>query len=208
MSIPTAYVARRVIQYGLEITNMITWRRDHGHTLNDNKTKLMLFKKQAIDHPTTISHLSSIILRYSKWLFKTILAKMSTLRVCRSLLLGVLTFWRLKKFQAYQSMNKAYQIKAYQSIVYNSITVSALEYNYPFFIGMTKSNSDTLEKIRKKCHCIFCGSDCDCTNFFPTLSQFSQIFPCLNLTHPPGVTGVRISCTLLSMSDGFSDVLQ
>ena len=54
--------------------------------------------------------------------------------------------------------------------IYNSILVTVLEYNSPLLIGMTKENSNTLEKIRKRCHRIICGSDCDC-DCLPPLSN-------------------------------------
>ena len=39
--------------YNLEMANMTNWCRGHGLSLNDGKTKLMLFKKPMIDHPLT-----------------------------------------------------------------------------------------------------------------------------------------------------------
>jgi len=75
--------------------------------------------------------------------------------------------------------------------VYNNYILSILEFNCPLFVGLNKKNAQKLERIRKRCHRIVCGSDCDCDDF-PSLHErrqeqamrtFSTIMHTDNISH-------------------------
>ena len=51
--------------------------------------------------------------------------------------------------------------------VYKVLILSILEYNAPVMVGMSAKNKECLEKVRKRCHRIICGSDCCCDDFTP-----------------------------------------
>ena len=49
--------------------------------------------------------------------------------------------------------------------IYKSHILSRLEYNAPVFVGLNGSNSEKLEKIRRRCRKIICGNECECDDF-------------------------------------------
>ena len=150
--------------YCLEMKNMLNWCYDHGLTLNDNKTKLMLFKKQSIDHPPTTA--LPPIVNHLKMLGVTFQDNLSWNEHIKEL-----TKAAAKRIHILKMLRKIPDISKQDLItIYNTIIVSVLEFNSPLLIGMTKTNSDSLEKIRKRCHRIICGSGCNC-NSFPSLSD-------------------------------------
>ena len=51
--------------------------------------------------------------------------------------------------------------------IYFAYILNIMEYNSPVFVGLSKSNSDKLEKLRKRCHRIVCSFECHCSRFVP-----------------------------------------
>ena len=45
-------------------------------------------------------------------------------------------------------------------VIYNGYIRYMLEYNSPVFIGLNTKNSDRLLKLKRQCHRIICGSEC------------------------------------------------
>ena len=118
--------------FSLEMTNMTTWCHDHGLTLNDSKTKIMLFKKPTIDHPTSIS-LAPVAHRL-KILGVTLQENLSWNEHIKELSKAA-----SKRIYLLKSLKKIYGVtKKDLVVIYNSIVVLVLEHNSPLLIGMSK----------------------------------------------------------------------
>ena len=143
---------------------MKTWCESHGLSLNDEKTKVLIFKKPRSDFsslvsitPNPCSHLKILGVIFSEELnwdsHVDSIAKSASRRV-----------HVLRQLKKLPSITKKDLL-----LVYESYILSTIEYNAPLFTGMSRKNNERLERIRKRCNNIICGFHCDCDDF-PTLS--------------------------------------
>ena len=143
-----------------ELDNMKNWCNEHGLSLNDNKTKILCFRKSRINY----SPLDSIVPSFCTQL--NILGVMFNSNLNWDSHVNMITktasrrIHVLRQLKRIKSTSKSDLIKVYEGYI-----LSVLEYNAPLLIGISKKNSDKLDMIRKRCHRIICGSDCDCKDF-------------------------------------------
>ena len=55
--------------------------------------------------------------------------------------------------------------------IYSAFILTSLEYCSALFVGLNNQLSERLEKIRRKCHRIVCGSECSCGCFTPLFNS-------------------------------------
>jgi hypothetical protein len=144
-----------------EIDNVDSWCISHGLQLNISKTKMLLFtnSKSKADLPirfTQQTQLKILGLTYTgdlKWdVHVTNIIKKASQQI-----------YILKKLRMLLPPHDLTKI-------YNAMILSVLEYCSPVMVGMTKKNADKIEKIRRRCHRIICGNECDC-NAFESISS-------------------------------------
>ena len=72
--------------------------------------------------------------------------------------------------------------------IYHHLIFSVLKYNCPLMVGMSVTDSSLLERIRRRCHRIICGSEC-VSECLPSIadrgtSKALKLFcSCLNPSH-------------------------
>ena len=140
-----------------EVSHVENWCLSHGMKLNVSKTKQMLCKRQ-----TTVN------LQF-------------TTSLCSELkILGVMYNENLTwKSQVDVMVKRGYQkcfllrnlkhklSKKELINVYNAFILSNLEYCNGLLVGLAQNESEKLEKVRRKCHRIICGTNCNCDSFTP-----------------------------------------
>ena len=144
----------------IELQNMRNWCSNHGLSLNDNKTRVLIFKKPRIDYATLntlnpvpntdLNILGVIFNHYLSWDSHVDLVTKSASRRIHV----------LRQLKRIPSATRLDLLKVYESFI-----LSVLEYNSPIFVGMSRKNSKKLESIRKRCHRVICGTLCDCEDF-------------------------------------------
>ena len=145
-------------QVNHEISNVHQWCRTHGLITNDKKTKLMYVKKGNVVQylPTDIEvveNLKVLGVIYSSDLRWNSHVDM----ICRKAYQRIFVLKRLKS-----NLPRACLLS-----VYNAFILSALEYCSPVFVGVNDVNKEKIEKVRRRCHRIICGCDCQCSSFTP-----------------------------------------
>ena len=148
-----------------ELQNMKTWCDSHGLSLNEKKTNVLIFKKPRIDYSTLVSVTPSLC-SYLKILGVTFNDELNwnshVDSITKSASRRIHVLRQLKKIPTVTKKDLL--------LVYESYILSVIEYNTPLLIGLSKGNSERLERIRKRCHRIICGFNCHCDDF-PTLSS-------------------------------------
>ena len=144
-----------------EIENLDTWCRRNGLQLNQKKTKVMFFLKQAfIDTPLTIvpvqNELKVLGITYEPGIKWNIEISKRCSKASQRLFL-------LRKMKRIMNRNELVQI-------FNNYILSILEYCGPVFLGISHTNSTQLEKIQRRSHRIICDPLCDC-NLLSELSS-------------------------------------
>ena len=140
-------------QVEAEITNMDTWCKDNGLVLNEKKTKLLLCDKKNIMIPIPDLEVSDqmkilgVTLQSNlKW--NAHIENVSKVASRRIYLLKVLKRLPVQKKELVQ--------------IYVSHIQSLLEYNAPLFTGLSRRSTTILEKLRRRCHRVICGFECNC----------------------------------------------
>ena len=139
-----------------EISSLHSWCQSHGLQLNTQKTKVMIPAKPGLRIPplhgietsSTLKILGIIFSENLKW-------DDHTRYVCRKASQRIFILKRLKALLPQRDLIQ----------VYKALILSILEYNSPVMVGMSVKNTNCLEKVRKRCHRIICGVDCQCDAF-------------------------------------------
>lgn len=147
-----------------ETRNIRDWCLQNGLTLNEEKTKVLLFSKQRIDEelltgmPALVSSAKILGVTFNSRLnwkdHVTEITKSASRRI-----------YVLKELKKIDSITKKDLLQVYQGFI-----LSVLEYNSALFTSMTAENKETLEKLRRRCHRIICSRDCGCSDF-PSLND-------------------------------------
>ena len=146
-----------------ELQNMMTWCDSHGLCLNNDKTKVLVFKKPRIDS----SYLDSIIPSPCSHL--KILGVVFNDKLNWDSHVDAITKSASRRIHVLRQMKKIPSVtKKDLLLVYESYILSIIEYNAPLFTSLSTENNKRLERIRKRCHHIICGLHCNCDDF-PTL---------------------------------------
>ena len=139
-----------------EISHMEKWCSQHGLVLNLQKTQILdIMRQTSITHahsiPTPCSEVKILGITYeSRLKWNSEIAKR-----CKKASQRLYVLRQLKP-----SMTKADLI-----VLYNGFIRSTLEYCCPILIGLTRLNSNLLEKVQRRAHKIICGSSCPCDSF-------------------------------------------
>ena len=139
-----------------EIMNVTRWCESSSLIVNQEKTKIMLVKKRStpsledvgISVPT-IPQMRILGVQFQddlRW-------DAHIENICKASSRYIYVLKQLKKI----GTSKAELIQ-----VYNAIIRGVIEYSSPLFVGLTKRNSNRLEKIQKRCHRIICDYHCSC----------------------------------------------
>lgn len=160
-----------------ETRSIKTWCLENGLTLNDSKTKVLLFSRQKVDEelqssiPACVASAKILGVVFSPRLSWNDHINAVTKAASRRIYL-------LKQLKRIDSVTKKDLIQIYQLYI-----LSVLEYNSALFTGLTVDNKKTLEKLARRCHLIICGPHCHCSDFpvlsdrrsFQTLKVFKQL---------------------------------
>jgi hypothetical protein len=142
-----------------QLDEVSQWCNENGLSLNQDKTNVMIIAKKGLTiMPSKECHLKYVcqemkilgVIYNSKLNWTTHMTY-----VCNKARRNIYILKQLKKVASKQCL-----ITAYRSLIQ-----SILEYCGPLFLGLDSSNTRKLEKIRKRCHSIVCGSPCDCSYF-------------------------------------------
>lgn len=148
-----------------EINCVDSWCKSHGLQLNKQKTKVMMCSNtniqtsqlQDLELFSEIKILGVTFSKNMKW-------DCHIRTVCRKASQRIFVLKRLKEFLPHCHMIR----------IYKALILSILEYNAPVMVGMSTKNKDCLERVRRRCHRVICGSDCDCDQFSPLHTRRSQ----------------------------------
>ena len=168
-----------------EIQNVRSWCKGHGLTLNEKKTKTLLFSKMtpSLQFTQCCQNINSEIkvlgvtfetsLKWNKHVAD--ITKKASRRICA-----------LKSLKRIPTVSRA---DLYQ--VYCNYILGILEYNSPLFLGISSKNNEKMERIRRRCHRIICGIECQC-NKFPSvrvrredqaMKVFKRMMNSTNISH-------------------------
>ena len=140
-----------------EISNVERWCLLHGMKLNVSKTKHMLCKKQ-----TTLNlHFTTSLCSQLK-----ILGVIYEENLTWSLQVEAMVKRASQKCFLLRNLKQVLSKKDLLNI-YNAFILSSLEYCSGLLVGLTTRDTEKLEKVRRKCHRIICGSNCTCDSFSP-----------------------------------------
>lgn len=141
---------------GNEISSVHSWCQSHGLHLNTQKTKVMIPAKPGLIIPPLRDIKTSLSLKILGVIFSENLRWDDQIRyVCRKASQRIFILKRLKTLLTRQNLAQ----------VYNALILSILEYSSPVMVGMSTKNANALEKVRKRCHRLICGADCQCDAF-------------------------------------------
>jgi hypothetical protein len=135
------------------------WCNCHGLTINEQKTKTLLFSKSTPSTsilqvlPNITPHLKILGITFETSLKWNQHVKDVTMRAARRI-------YTLKQLKRITTVNKVDLLQ-----VYHNFILSIMEYNSPLLVGVNKKNDAKMERIRKRCHRIICGDDCTCDCF-------------------------------------------
>ena len=148
-----------------EVKNISDWCQKNGLCLNQTKTKMIQFrKKTSTSQKLSLSGIP--ILNALKFLGITFQSNLRwDLHVSRICKLASQRVYLMKKLRRYPSITRKDMLQ-----IYHAHILGVLEFNSPVLIGMSKRNSDKLERIRKRCHNVICQMHCKCHSF-PTLES-------------------------------------
>ena len=141
-----------------EVAYVESWCNLHGMKLNASKTKRMLFRKQ--------------LNFYDPFLNDSLCTQLKILGIIYDENLN----WNAQIDTMTRKANqKCFLLRSLKQIltktdltyVYNAFILSNLEYCSALFVGITRKNSEKLERVRRKCHRIICGKNCMCDAFTP-----------------------------------------
>ena len=147
-----------------EIQNLQDWCLASGLSINETKSKTLLFSK---DSPSTSSiqdlpniepHLTYLGVTFEASLKWNKHVEQVTKKASRRI-------YALKSLKKIPSVTKRDLLQ-----VYNNFILSVMEYNSPLMVGMSQKHNRSLDSIRKRCHRIICGAGCGC-NDFPAVSD-------------------------------------
>ena len=139
-----------------EIACVNSWCHSHGLQLNMQKTKIMIPAKKNIRIPVLHDFEVSSDIKMLGLVFNDRLSWDDQIHnVCKKASQRVFVLKKLKNLLTPSDLIK----------VYNVLILSILEYNCQVMVGMPKKNIKCMEKLRKRCHRIICGSDCRCSAF-------------------------------------------
>ena len=143
-----------------EVSHVGSWCNSHGMRLNVSKTKQLLCKKQispndyCLNYPMCRpTHLKILGIIYDEHLNWNTQIEAMTKKANQKCFL-------LRKLKQVLSKKEL-------TCVYNAFILSSLEYCSALLVGISKKNSEKLEKVRRKCHRIVCGRHCRCDAFTP-----------------------------------------
>jgi hypothetical protein len=160
-----------------EIDNVDSWCTSNGLQLNVSKTKILLItnskSKTTSVSLTQLTQLKILGLTYTndlRW----------DVHVSNVIKKASQQIYILKKLRTLLPSNELVKI-------YNAVILSVIEYCAPVMVGMSKRNSDRIERIRRRCHRVVCGNECQC-NAFETISvrrlkQAIKFFQSMTLSH-------------------------
>ena len=152
-----------------EIDHIKAWCYEHNLKINDEKTKYLFFgfPNPSDDIigvlPTEVAELKILGITYQnnlKWdrhvdsITKAAGRRVHVLRYLRRI----------------RSITKKDLVT-----VYNNYILSILEFNSSLLVGLNVKNSEKMERIRRRCHRIICGSNCSC-NAFQSLKERRMLF--------------------------------
>ena len=148
-----------------EQQNMQSWCAANGLSLNEGKTQLLLFKKPRLDYsvfdtliPQVSVHLNILGVFFNHALTWDTHVDEVTRRASRRIHV-------LRLLKKIPSVTKKDLIQVYECYI-----MSIIQYNDSLFTAMKKKNFKKINKIRKRCHRIICGPDCNC-EAFPTFES-------------------------------------
>ena len=144
-----------------EIQGIENWCLSHGLLLNASKTKRMILSKPGVlpsvsPLRNTTKELSILGVTFDNNLRWNVHID----NICRKANQRLYIIRKMKSIAKKTDLLK----------IYYNIILSILEYNSPLFIGMNLKEQDKLEKVRKRCHRIICGFNCNC-DLFTTLRE-------------------------------------
>lgn len=150
-----------------ELKHIEAWCENNGLTLNPDKTKVLQISKKDQEISPLESDFEGLLCDELKILGVIYNSKLSwTSHISFIAKKAKRQLYILRKL-------KPHMKKATLITIYSSVILSALEYCCPLYIGLDSGNARKIEAIRKQCHRIICGKDCDC-NQFEELSQRRQ----------------------------------
>ena len=145
-----------------ELENMKIWCTRNGLSLNENKTQILIFKKPRVDYsaintlvPSISEHLNILGVTFNSALNWDTHVDVITKRASRRIHV-------LRQLRNIPSVTKKDLLQ-----VYNCFILSVIQYNDSLFTAMSKKNIKKIDRIRKRCHRLICGPDCNCEAFPP-----------------------------------------
>ena len=147
-----------------ESLNIKVWCSKHGLALNEEKTKIIVFSKPRIskDFPSCLPASLSSVKILGIVFNQSLNWNDHVLEVTKSASRRIHVLRKLKQIDSVTKQDLL--------IIYENSILCILEYNSPLFVAMSEKNKQMFEKIRKRCHRIICGLNCDCSDF-PELSE-------------------------------------
>ena len=146
-----------------EFDNVNRWSTENGLILNKSKTKLLVMDKKkcsdslnlCLPQSREIKILGIFFDETAKWSTHVrYISKKASQRI------HILT--TLRRIPSI--------VKNDLILVYRQLIQSLLEYNCALFVGITKKDAKLIEKVKRRCHRIICGPDCN-SNCLPSLTE-------------------------------------
>lgn len=161
----------------VEIDHVNTWCQLHGLQLNMGKTKVMIPKKSTVPTPRFVNPKETTALKILGLTYTADLKWNTQVEnVCKKASQRIFILKKLKHLVSRLDLIK----------LYNTMILSLLEYNAPVMVGLNTKNTEKIEKVRRRCHRIICGFECDCDALTPVsvrrLQQATKLFH--SMTHP------------------------
>lgn len=167
-----------------EVSNVVEWCKSHGLAVNQQKTQTLLFSKPkpstsiSASLPNVKPQLKILGITFEASLKWSQHVKDVTLKAARRI-------HTLKQLKRIPNVTKEDLL-----VVYHNYVLSVMEYNSPLFVGLSKKDDTKMDRIRKRCHWIVCGSNCQCTSFTPiqTRRQNRAMHVFKRLQHPNSIS--------------------
>ena len=151
-------------KYQKEFKHIDNWCAFNGLSLNTNKTNLLVFPKTSFASvPENLNLHTNTTLKVLGMFFQdTLKWDKHTEHIVKS---ASRRIHILRKLKQIPTVTKEDLVQ-----IYHSFILGVLEYNCSVFVGINTKNSKKLEKVRRRCHNIICGFNCQCV-LFPSLSS-------------------------------------
>ena len=145
-----------------EIDHVRTWCQLNGLQLNTGKTKVMIPKKSTVPTPRFVNPEETLALKILGLTYTADLKWDTQVEsVCKKASQRIFILKKLKYLVTRNDLIK----------LYNTMILSLLEYNAPVMVGLNAKNTEKIEKVRKRCHRIICGFECDCNALTPVWAR-------------------------------------